>query len=87
MKECTFQPNLGLKKINQKEAQENINSLYIEGVHKLRSKKGKEIKELEVLSMECTFRPKINELYRLFINILIERTISSMSTLFYMTKE
>jgi len=62
MKECTFQPNLGFKKINHKEARDNVNNLYMEGVQKLRSKNSKEIKEPEALSMECTFRPKINEL-------------------------
>ena len=62
MKECTFQPNITTKKINQKEAQEKINSLYMDGVHKLRTKNSKEVKEPEALSMECTFHPKINEM-------------------------
>ena len=62
MKECTFQPNIDSKKVNPKEVHIKINSLYMDGVYKLRSKKTIEGKEPEDLSLECTFHPKINDL-------------------------
>jgi hypothetical protein len=61
MKECTFQPNKDLKKINPKDVKETINNLYINGVNKIKSKNAAEVKEPEVLA-ECTFHPEIHEM-------------------------
>ena len=61
MKECTFQPNKDVKKINPKDVKETINNLYINGVNKIKSKNSADIKEPEELA-ECTFHPEIHEL-------------------------